>query len=114
MNRQLQIETLRDRIEQYKNMPVSDSMAERLALYHMALCAMCDGSEREEQPEQAKAASVTPEPLEPVQSATGAWRSVVHGKDMQAVADVMDRHFEVISAIAPKHYAAVLAALDKI
>lgn len=114
MNRQLQIEQIRDRLNQFMEMPVSDSMVERVALYHTALCAIRGVYERAEQPEQAKAASVMPEPPQPVQSATGAWRSVVYGKDMQAVSDVMDRHFEVISAIAPKHYAAVLAALDKI
>lgn len=110
MNRKLQIEQMRDRLEQYMEMPVSDSMVERVALYHTAMEAMC-GSE---QLEAVQTASVPAGPLEPVQSATGAWRSVVYGKDMQAVADVMDRHFEVISAVAPKHYAAVLAALDKI
>lgn len=108
MNKTLQIEQMRDKLEQYMEMPVSDSMVERVALYYTALKALkhSQHKEAEEMPQ--------PEPLQSVQSEDGAWRKLVRGKDMQAVADVMDRHFEVISAIAPKHYAAVLAALDKI
>lgn len=112
MNKTLQIEQMRDKLQQYMEMPVSDSMVERVALYYTALKALkhSQHKEAEETPQQ----KAQPELLQAVQSEDGAWRKLVRGKDMQAVADVMDRHFEVISAIAPKHYAAVLAALDKI
>lgn len=113
MSKQLQIEQMRDRLHKYMEMPVSDNMVERVALYSAALAAMC-GHEQAEPTEQAQVASVQAETLEPVRSTGGAWRDVVAGKGMQAVADVMDKHFDVISAIAPKHYAAVLSALDKI
>lgn len=111
----LQADILRTEIEKLKHEKMTDRTAQLLSVYWGALQAVQDApSVRSEQPEAVQVANVSAEPLEPVQSATGAWRSVVHGKDMQAVADVMDRHFEVISAVAPKHYAAVLAALDKI
>lgn len=44
----------------------------------------------------------------------GPFYDAVSGKDPASVYEVLEKHFEILSAIAPKHYAAVMAALDKI
>lgn len=44
----------------------------------------------------------------------GPFYDAVSGKDLASVYEVLEKHFEILSAIAPKQYAAVMAALDKI
>ena len=106
----LQADILRTEIAKLKQERMCESVADKLARYWCALQALSDA----EPAEESVTVSAHDEPLQAVQSNTGAWKSLVCGKDMQAVADIMDKHFEVLAAIAPKHYAAVISALDKI
>lgn len=114
MSKQLQIEQMRDRLEKYMEMPVSDSMVERVALYHTAMCAMCGDAQPDPDPAQAVQVASVQEALEPVTEGTGAFHDAVRGKQPADVYDVLERHFEVLAAIAPKQYAAVMSALDRI
>ena len=107
----LQADILRTEIAKLKQERMCESVADKLARYWCALQALSDA---ESDAAEAVTVSAHDEPLQAVQSYTGAWKSLVCGKDMQAVADIMDKHFEVLAAIAPKHYAAVISALDKI
>lgn len=110
----LQADILRTEIQKLKQERMTDTVADRLARYWCALQAVSDAPQRTIQVQEVQVASVTPEPIQPVTSGSGVFHDAIRGKDMNAVADVMEQHFEVLSAIAPKHYSAVLAALDKI
>lgn len=48
------------------------------------------------------------------QETKGPFRAAIKGKDPSSVYDVLEKHFEILSVIAPKQYAAVMSALDKI
>lgn len=109
----LQADILRTEIEKLKHEKMNDRVAQLLSVYWCALQAVQDTPQAAEPLRVAQVASVT-QPEQEIQSTQGRWRQLIAGKNMEQVADVMDQHFEVLSAIAPKHYAAVLAALDKI
>ena len=48
------------------------------------------------------------------QETKGPFRAAIKGKDPSSVYDVLEKHFEILSVIAPKQYAAVMSALDRI
>ena len=110
----LQSDILRTEIQKLKQERMSDVVAERLARYWCALQAISDVSQQFSQVKEVQVTSVTSEPIQTVTDGKGAFHEAIIGKDMNKVADVMDKHFEVISAIAPRHYEAVITALRKI
>lgn len=114
----LQADILRTEIEKLKQERMSDRVAQSLATYWCALQAVQDAApvsvQAEPAPAQAVQVASVQEALEPVTEGTGAFHDAVRGKQPSDVYDVLERHFEVLAAIAPKQYAAVMSALDRI
>ena len=114
----LQADILRTEIEKLKQERMSDRVAQLLATYWAALQAVevttLASSQPEPAPVQAVQAASAQDALEPVIEGAGAFHDAVRGKQPADVYNVLERHFEVLAAIAPKQYAAVMSALDRI
>lgn len=114
----LQADILRTEIEKLKQERMTDKVAQMLATYWAALQAVQDAAPVSVQADPATAQAVqvasVQEALEPVTEGTGAFHNAVRGKQPADVYDVLERHFEVLAAIAPKQYTAVMSALDRI
>lgn len=111
----LQADILRTEIEKLKQERMTDKVAQLLATYWAALQALQDApTQPDPAPAQAVQVASVQEALEPVTDGAGAFHDAVRGKQPADVYDVLERHFEVLAAIAPKQYAAVMSALDRI
>lgn len=107
----LQADILRAEIAKLKQEKMTDRVAQLLSIYWTALQAVCD----EPQPvAPVQVASVPDEPMGPVTEGTGVFHDAVRGKRPEDVYNVLEQHFSILSAIAPKHYKAVMDALDKL
>lgn len=114
----LQSDILRTEIEKLKQERMSEQVADKLARYWCALQAVQNAAPVSVQTEpvamQAVQVASVQEAIEPVTDGAGAFHDAVRGKQPAEVYNVLERHFEVLAAIAPKQYAAVMMALDKI
>ena len=114
----LQADILRTEIEKLKQERMTDKVAQLLSTYWAALQAVEGTAPVSVQAKPATVQAVqvasVQDALEPVTEGAGAFHDAVRGKQPADVYDVLERHFEVLAAIAPKQYAAVMAALDRI